>query len=593
MEVQVTGACSPLSHLSPTNSLTAFQVAFGLPFGSSKRKGAAARGCDCVLTPPVLGATSPRLSRARSLEILWGRGRRAQERVLRRAFSVDRFASDGDADEVEEEEEFVQRFEELPLELRQRQRDGNEDSVVACSESWSSQEGVALPTSACFSSDTSPVAFPLPLSRKQEPSTERPWLPFRPEPPDWSDQIVPASVEMNANSVELPLSLRIIKRKKQCEDRWFREAGGTACCSVKRAFSSMVFMIRELQSYTLQMREVLFREDLQGILARVQREMNSSFVWLFQQIFSCTPTLMLSVMLLLANFTVYSMDNLDGAAATATPKPPTQQSLFETVMVEDHRQSHHERYLVVKTISSILGGSGVGGGGKTRPVAGATGDGRSDDRSSSDQTILPDSVSKAPGALNAEEGGERGKGEGASATAPSRAEEEVSRAWKGILEEVSRMQASTREAAIMDPATLRRFVSPVAVELEHDDYSEYLRTEFMYQQALSQDPDNALLLANFAQFLYLVRHDHDRAEYYFKRAAKSVPADAEALSRYATFLWLARKDLEAAEETYLEAIDADPGNTFHAANYAHFLWNTGGEDTCYPLDDGNGDDDAF
>ena len=85
----------------------------------------------------------------------------------------------------------------------------------------------------------------------------------------------------------------------------------------------------------------------------------------------------------------------------------------------------------------------------------------------------------------------------------------------------------------------------------------------------------------------------DRAEYYFKRAAKSVPADAEALSRYATFLWLSRKDLEAAEETYLEAIDADPGNTFHAANYAHFLWNTGGEDTCYPLDDSNGDDDAF
>ncbi|RWV98755.1 hypothetical protein GW17_00038378 [Ensete ventricosum] len=625
MGVQVTGACSQLSPLSPTNSLTAFQVAFVLPFGSSERKGAAARGCGCVLTPPVRGAHAPRLSRARSLEIRWGRGRRAQEQALRRAFSVDRFASDGDDDEVEEEEEeeeFVQTFEELALELRQQQRDGGDDSVVACSESWSSQEGDALPTSACFSSDSSPVTFPLPLSRKQEPSTEPPWLPFRPEPPDWSDQIVPASVEKNANSVELPLSLRLIKRKKQCEDRWFREAGGTACCSVKRAFSSMVFMIRELQSYTLQMREVLFREDLQGILARVQREMNSSFVWIFQQIFSCTPTLMLSVMLLLANFTVYSMNNFDGAAAaTATPKPPTKQSLIETVMVEDHRQSHHERSLIVKTLSSILGGSGVGGGGKTRPVAGATGDGRSDDKSSSCQTILPDSLSKAPGAMNAEEGGERGKGEGASATAPSRAEEEVSRAWKGILEEVSRMQASTRDAALMDPATLRRFVSPVAVELEHDDYSEYLRTEFMYQQALPQDPDNALLLANFAQFLYLVLHDHDRylpqslfprkmfvelhpreakhslfracdrAEYYFKRAAKTVPADAEALSRYATFLWMARRDLEAAEETYLEAIDADPGNTFHAANYAHFLWNTGGEDTCYPLDDCNGDDD--
>lgn len=75
-----------------------------------------------------------------------------------------------------------------------------------------------------------------------------------------------------------------------------------------------------------------------------------------------------------------------------------------------------------------------------------------------------------------------------------------------------------------------------------------------------------------------------RAEYYFKKAVRIEPADAEALSRYATFLWVARKDLEAAEETYLEAIAADPGNSFYAANYAHFLWNTGGEDTCYPLD---------
>ena len=48
---------------------------------------------------------------------------------------------------------------------------------------------------------------------------------------------------------------------------------------------------------------------------------------------------------------------------------------------------------------------------------------------------------------------------------------------------------------------------------------------------------------------------------------------------------MVKSDLGAAEETYLEAIAADPGNTAHAANYAHFLWNTGGEDTCYPLDD--------
>jgi Tfp pilus assembly protein PilF len=48
--------------------------------------------------------------------------------------------------------------------------------------------------------------------------------------------------------------------------------------------------------------------------------------------------------------------------------------------------------------------------------------------------------------------------------------------------------------------------------------------------------------------------------------------------------WKTRNDLAAAEETYQEAIAAEPSNGHHAAAYAHFLWNTGGEDTCYPLD---------
>jgi len=76
----------------------------------------------------------------------------------------------------------------------------------------------------------------------------------------------------------------------------------------------------------------------------------------------------------------------------------------------------------------------------------------------------------------------------------------------------------------------------------------------------------------------------NRAEDYFKRAAGVEPHDAEAYSKYATFLWRVKKDLWAAEETFLEAISADPSNSYYAANYAHFLWNTGGEDTCFPLD---------
>lgn len=81
----------------------------------------------------------------------------------------------------------------------------------------------------------------------------------------------------------------------------------------------------------------------------------------------------------------------------------------------------------------------------------------------------------------------------------------------------------------------------------------------------------------------------NRAEEYFKRAVGVEPKDAEALSKYATFLWRARDDLWAAEEIFLEAIDADPTNSFYAANYANFLWNTGGDETCFPLDESHED----
>ncbi|WOL04713.1 hypothetical protein Cni_G13435 [Canna indica] len=568
MGVQVAGTRLQWLQLSTANSSTPSQAIIASVVStleSRKRKAAAAasRGCNRVLSSPFLGAGSARLLRARSLMICGGRGRRSFEQALRRAFSasLERFGTGDD----NEEEEFVQRLEELVLELQQQQGNGREDP-----ESWRSEEGDALASSSSFYSAASPVPSPLPLSKKQEPTTEPPWLPVRPNPPVWPDQIVPASVEKNANSVELPLSLRIIKRKKRWQDGWLREAGESAYCSVKRAFSSMVFMIRELQSYTLQMREVLFHEDLQGILERVQREMNSSFVWLFQQIFSCTPTLMVSVMLLLANFTFYSIDHVH-ASAMAAPNPPTQ--LIETVAVEDHRQNHHD-FSYIETISSTgriasIGGNGAGGG-KTRPVAGATGDGRSDDGYVAYQTVLPDGVSTAPGAVNTEEGG-------GAARAEEREEDEA-RVWKAIVEEASRMQLSTMNDAVM--------VSPVTVELEPDDYADYLRTEIMYQQAVSQDPENALVLANFAQFLYLVLRDHDRAEYYFKRATGLKPPDAEALGRYASFLWVAKKDVAAAEETYLEAIAADPSNTAYAAGYAHFLWSTGGEETCFPQDGG-------
>ncbi|KAF9665596.1 hypothetical protein SADUNF_Sadunf16G0139500 [Salix dunnii] len=417
--------------------------------------------------------------------------------------------------------------------------------------------------------------FPLDLSVKPQ------WPEIRQEPPDWSgrDDIIPASIERKASSVDLPLSLRMIKRKMQWQEG-FREAGESAYCSVKKAFSSMVFIIRELHSHSLQMREFLFTEDLQDILARVQQEMHASFVWLFQQVFSQTPTLMVYVMILLANFTVYSMAN--NTAIAAPPNTGSYAATTESVSIVQNIDQKNQKFdsSSVKTFSvpsasgktTSIGGSN-GGGGKVRPVAGGTeGDGLFD-QSNQFRTRVPDGASQLSSlgtSIEAESVSEQVSGE------------EESSLWNSIVDEASKMQSSLRDLSL-DQGTTHRFVSPISAKIEADDYEDYFRTDLLYQTGLSQDPNNPLLLANYAQFLYIVARDYDRAEDYFKRATGAEPPDAEAYSKYASFLWHVKRDLWAAEETFLEAISADPSNSYHAANYANFLWNTGGEDTCFPL----------
>ncbi|RZC44187.1 hypothetical protein C5167_037138 [Papaver somniferum] len=400
----------------------------------------------------------------------------------------------------------------------------------------------------------------------------------------------PANIEMKASSVDIPLSLRILRRKNQWKEG-FKEAGESACCSIKKAFSSMVFMLRQLHSYTLQMRELLYYEDLQGILARVHREMHDSFVWLFQQIFSHTPTLMVSVMILMANFTVHSM--AQNAAIAAYPSLESHSAITEIVstVTEDQNQPQdHQDKSALDTSSSgkttFLGGN-KGGDGNVRSITGSGADGGDGGfhgfSSISHHNMAPDEISKMASLGN---------------PSTSSTDQEVNwlepdinqnglredemTLWNSVVKEASQMQQS--RDSILDHETMRSFVSPVKVETDSDlTNGKFLKTELMYQKALLQEPHNALLLANYAKFLHLVVHNHDRAEEYFKRAADIEPVDAELLSHYATFLWTVKKDIGAAEERYLEAIEADPGNMFHASSYAIFLWNTGGVDTCFPL----------
>ncbi|XP_057728631.1 uncharacterized protein LOC130944356 [Arachis stenosperma] len=446
------------------------------------------------------------------------------------------------------DEEFAKKIEDLTLGFQLNEDDSDSDTTSSPTSSSNFVNGQSIP--------------------------EPPWMVSG----GGEEIIIPANIERKANSVELPFSLRIIKKKLQWKEG-FREAGESACCSVKKAFSSMVFIIRELHSYTLQMRETLCYQDLQGILERVQTEMHASFVWLFQQVFSHTPTLMVYVMILLANFTVHSMGH--NAAVMAAVNPPTlTMEMEEEESVSDNQSGFDSSAVKTFTVSSSNGkkttsvGGGNGGGGKFRPAAhGTDGEGRSDRSDRHQGTVFPDGLSSTQSQVYRT--GESNNNNNNNAESSS-VEEEEEELWSSMVEEASRMEDVNR-------GSMKQFISPVTAKMESDDYAEYLRTELVYQTGLSKEPNNSLLLSNYAQFLYLVAHDYDRAEEYFKKAIGVEPRDPEAFNKYATFLWKAKNDLWAAEETYLEAISAEPTNSFYAADYAHFLWNTGGEDTCYPL----------
>ncbi|KAL8215201.1 hypothetical protein R6Q57_004650 [Mikania cordata] len=371
---------------------------------------------------------------------------------------------------------------------------------------------------------------------------------------NWSEDMISACIERKAKNMDLPISLRIIQKKKQFEDG-FREAGEFAYCSMKKAFSSMVFILRELQIYTLQMRELLFFEDLQEILIRVQKEMNASFVWLFQQVFSHTPNLMVCVMILLANYSVYSMSNHIEIVVTPVTTVET---------VSTHVAELNSNFDSVNSGGKTASVGGInGGGGKHRPVSSGTGgDGKFHPDGYSSSTVNPTGTDE-----------ESGTGQ---------VEEWV--LWQSVVEEAEKMREVAGDGGF-DHEIRRCFVSPVTVKLEEEvDTEAYFKTELVYQTGLLKEPDNPLLMANYAQFLYLFFHDHKRAEEYFKKASQTEPKDAEALNKYASFLWHAKADLWAAEETFLEAISADPNNPFYRATYANFLWSNGADDTCFPLE---------
>lgn len=318
------------------------------------------------------------------------------------------------------------------------------------------------------------------------------------------DENTPADIERIKNIVEVPFPL------------WkegFREAGESVDCSVKKAFSSMMFIIQELHSHTLQMQEILLFEDLQGILAHVQTDMHASFARLFQQVFSPTPTLMIYVMILLANFTVHSMShNAAIAAAAMEISPPSE---IQNQKNQKFDSSSEINNFSVSSSSGKAGSINGNNSGKFPPA--------SEIQNQNNQKF------DSSAAINS--GGEDGFDwnghdhrtillEGASELLSlDRTEEdkeireectEEANLWNSMVEEARKMEGGFRDGGL-EWETMKRFVSSVKVVIEpDDDYEEYLRTELVYLGELSQEPCNKLVLANYAQFLYLVAHDYDR-----------------------------------------------------------------------------------
>lgn len=402
-----------------------------------------------------------------------------------------------------------------------------------------------------------------------------------------------------AKSAGMPMSLRMLKRR-QVQNRalssvYDPHGTHTDCsrlltmsesthCSFKKAFSSMVFMIRTLQSYTIQLRQTTY-EELQEILAAVQRELHSSFLWLFQQVFACTPKLMLALMLLLANYTVYSVGNHVAYGAMTSPHDLISNdtalvgNIKELSTPSDAARQHFSRPLESlldvdrDAPSAILSYEDSDSWRSSQTENGAGGSGRSFVAVSGDSDC-PRQLGSIPQSI------------------PLLSDQDLnsinlgaSSEQRGVIPRVHlQVKESSQPPLVLDHDTRKRLVAPVTVKLEPDNYSCYDRTELIYQQAICSDASNALLLANYAQFLFLVRHDHERAEQFFKRAINADTSDGDIIARYASFLWLACDNRVAAEKAYRTLVDLDPTNPYFTGVYANFLWQTGEQGPCCNID---------
>ncbi|KAF6151198.1 hypothetical protein GIB67_037406 [Kingdonia uniflora] len=102
--------------------------------------------------------------------------------------------------------------------------------------------------------------------------------------------------------------------------------------------------------------------------------------------------------------------------------------------------------------------------------------------------------------------------------------------------------------------------------------------EAYYQTMIDANPGNALILGNYARFLFEVKKDTVKAEEYCGRAVLANPSDANVLSLYADLIWKTHKDSSRAEIYFNQAVQAAPEDCYVMASYARFLWDAEDEE---------------
>eukprot|EP00253_Pinus_taeda_P024656 PITA_24656 len=88
--------------------------------------------------------------------------------------------------------------------------------------------------------------------------------------------------------------------------------------------------------------------------------------------------------------------------------------------------------------------------------------------------------------------------------------------------------------------------------------SDSNNTDAYYKKMLRANPDNPLLLTNYARFLQEVQHDVEKAEEYYGRVILASPGDGEALSNYANIIWDVHKDAPRAQTYFDQDVEAAP-----------------------------------